>query len=363
MVEYLILKYLSILAILQLGLLLAFTFVKKNTNKTNRNILAAIFSNFTIFLAGTFLNLYGYLSPLFIVFGHFANLAIFITTPLLYFYILSLLDINTRIKKSDFFHLFTFLAILITMIVKVSLSRNPNFFFELQGIILMSLLFAQSIYYFILIVKVFSKELKNSTQGLKKQKQLKWLKYFIVAYFVILFSKIIVFISWNIINHAEFCLIITNTFFLIAFILINSIILISMFDASILLKQNKYADSSLKIENIDEIYHRLKKYMEEEKPYLNSLLTIEKLAKPIGVSSKYLSQIIREQESYGFNEFINKYRIEEVKKNIADPDQLDITIIDHAYQAGFNSKSTFNTAFKKIVGTTPSNYRNSQIKK
>ena len=60
-----------------------------------------------------------------------------------------------------------------------------------------------------------------------------------------------------------------------------------------------------------------------------------------------------------FFDYVNNYRVEEFKKLVNDPAKKDDKLIFLAYDAGFNSKSTFNTAFKKFTGQTPSDYRNS----
>ena len=58
-----------------------------------------------------------------------------------------------------------------------------------------------------------------------------------------------------------------------------------------------------------------------------------------------------------FNQFLNKYRIEEAKKRLKDPEENQFVVLKIAYDVGFNSKSTFNTAFKKFTGMSPSQYR------
>ena len=73
--------------------------------------------------------------------------------------------------------------------------------------------------------------------------------------------------------------------------------------------------------------------------------------------SYYLSRIINERFGASFNDFVNEYRIKEAKSALRDPGQAERTILDIMYGSGFYSKSTFNTAFKKFTGVTPSKYR------
>ena len=98
--------------------------------------------------------------------------------------------------------------------------------------------------------------------------------------------------------------------------------------------------------------------MKTEKPYLNSQLSISMLAEQIKIPSNHLSQIINEQEGKNFFEFVNNYRIEEVKQRIIENQDKKFTLLAIAYDSGFNSKSSFNRIFKKQEGLTPNQYIN-----
>lgn len=98
-------------------------------------------------------------------------------------------------------------------------------------------------------------------------------------------------------------------------------------------------------------------YMQTKKPFLANILTLEQLATQMSMPPRTLSNIINRHFERNFFEFINEYRIQEAKHQLADPANKNKTIIDIMDQSGFNSKATFNTFFKKIVGSTPSQYR------
>ncbi|WP_111979198.1 helix-turn-helix domain-containing protein [Algibacillus agarilyticus] len=102
-------------------------------------------------------------------------------------------------------------------------------------------------------------------------------------------------------------------------------------------------------------------YMQEQKPYLNHLLTLDNLAKQLNLSARNLSQIINRHFDKNFFEFINHYRIEESKALLQNPAHKKTTMLDIMDQAGFNSKATFNTFFKKLTGVTPSQFRNDYL--
>jgi ligand-binding sensor domain-containing protein/AraC-like DNA-binding protein len=125
-------------------------------------------------------------------------------------------------------------------------------------------------------------------------------------------------------------------------------------------KKLRYSKSPLNREKADEINRRLTDYLQSEKVYLESDLSLHKLAARLGVRPNYLSQVINQFHNRNFFEFINMYRIEEAKRLLAET-TLKIEAV--AYDSGFNSLSTFNSAFKKFTGSTPSAYRKSHYKK
>jgi len=101
----------------------------------------------------------------------------------------------------------------------------------------------------------------------------------------------------------------------------------------------------------------LKNYMRTKKPFLNSSLTIRKLAEEIKMNSRDLSVLINQNLNQHFFDFVNEYRIEESKQILRNPLKKEFTILEILYEVGFNSKSSFNTAFKKHTGLTPTQFR------
>jgi len=122
---------------------------------------------------------------------------------------------------------------------------------------------------------------------------------------------------------------------------------------------DKYEKSGLSEEKADEYYQKLILLMEEEKIFKQIKLTLGELAEMISISSHNLSEVINTKTEMNFFDFINRYRIEEVKKEIIKPENDNLTLLAVAMDVGFNSKSSFNTLFKKYVGLTPSKYRDS----
>ncbi len=124
----------------------------------------------------------------------------------------------------------------------------------------------------------------------------------------------------------------------------------------------KYESKPAGIENIDELSLKLEKIMRERKPYLNSKLTLAELSEISGINTHLLSRIINERHQQNFFNYINNFRIEEFKKIIDREESKNLTLLAIAYEAGFNSKTTFNTAFKKITNQTPREYFKLSVK-
>ena len=118
----------------------------------------------------------------------------------------------------------------------------------------------------------------------------------------------------------------------------------------------KYASSNLSLREAESINTQLIAYMEEYEPYLDNQLSLRQLADQLNVNTNYLSQVINEKHEKNFFEFINSYRVNALKQKMENPKNRQFTLLSLAYECGFNSKTTFNTTFKKLTGLTPSQY-------
>jgi AraC-like DNA-binding protein len=119
----------------------------------------------------------------------------------------------------------------------------------------------------------------------------------------------------------------------------------------------KYERSGLKEKDAREYLQRVLDFMKKEKPYLDVDLTIHDISAELDIPRHYLTQVINGMLGKNFYTFINEYRIEEVKKLLVSDDYSKYTLTSIAYDAGFNSKSSFNSVFKKSTGMTPSQFR------
>ena len=123
-------------------------------------------------------------------------------------------------------------------------------------------------------------------------------------------------------------------------------------------EQKKYARSGLKKKDVARYIKLLENHLEKDKPYKDRELTIFDLSDQLQIPRHFLSEVINEHLGKNFYTLVNEYRLEEVKKRMVDPAFKHLTILAIAYDAGFNSKSSFNTIFKQKTGITPSQYLN-----
>lgn len=119
----------------------------------------------------------------------------------------------------------------------------------------------------------------------------------------------------------------------------------------------KYQNSSLSTEDRNLYAERILKYMEDEKPYLNEDLKQSDFAAALELNIPQVSEILNACFQKNFNNFLNLYRINEVKELMKNPIYEEYKIVAIGYEAGFKSKTSFNRAFKNLVGVTPSEYR------
>lgn len=101
---------------------------------------------------------------------------------------------------------------------------------------------------------------------------------------------------------------------------------------------------------------KLANLIETEKPQLNPELTLRSLAEQVGINANQLSWLLNNEFEKNFNDFINHYRIKAFQKEALLPENASFTILAIAFACGFNSKTVFNTYFKKETGLTPKQF-------
>lgn len=209
----------------------------------------------------------------------------------------------------------------------------------------------------------YQKQIKNEFSDIEAI-DLTWLKILVIGFLVIRVQAIIITLglmtSIDLHININYALIgqISNfmVMFLISFLMFYSLGVSTVFKG-IETKGKATEKDPIDLKQVVTIEN----YMIENKPYLNHLLNLENLSTQLQMPARNLSQIINRHFKQNFFEFINSYRIKESKQLLRQEENRKVTMLDIMDKAGFNSKATFNTFFKKSVGLTPTQYRKEQL--
>lgn len=262
--------------------------------------------------------------------------------------------------KNNLIHFFPFAIVFILLFTDFfGLYGNSLSMFNQYSIFLNIFIRIQVLFYIILSIRLYNlirNKLKESFSSISKT-NFSWIRFlvigFITAYILSMPLVIYRYIIMNSNPSIELGILLPYfTFF-------NIIFIKAWHKPEIFagVEENpKYKYSKLKTDEAEKWIDKLNKYMPFNKPYLNPDLSLNQLAEDMGIHPRILSQIINEHFSQNFFDYINKLRIEESKIYLGDP-SCKKTIQEIFYEVGFNSKSAFNIAFKKNVGSTPTEYR------
>ncbi|OPC02384.1 AraC family transcriptional regulator [Elizabethkingia ursingii] len=113
-------------------------------------------------------------------------------------------------------------------------------------------------------------------------------------------------------------------------------------------------------EDFESLKQKLLTLIETQKPYLEGDLNLLKLSELIGISTHQLSYLLNNGFNENFFQFVNKYRVQHAKELLISDSYNKLSVLGIAFDSGFNSKTAFNTFFKKTVGVTPSEFRKNQ---
>ncbi len=292
--------------------------------------------------------------------------------PLAYFYIKSVTNAKWEFTRKDLLHFLPFVLfwLIIPLFSSESLSHRQVTYgmlsvFDFRKKVVTPFEYLYSVIFFLQFCHLFAylllnlKQIKSYQQNLKQQyaqlAHIKWLKAF-----VLLMVSILVLASLYLYLLFETQLykrVLDYIYVLPMGILIYAISyrLAGIEWLSVEAPEPKYLNSSLQASDQAQIVARLSTLMETEKPYLENELRIKGLSEKLEVTSHHLSQVINDHFGRSFFDFVNSYRVAEAKQLIAA--HPDHTLLRIAFDAGFNNKTSFVNAFKKIEGMTPSAYR------
>ena len=309
-----------------------------------------------------------------------SNLGIFRTTfaflhiPAFYLYVLSVCYSDFKWRPKYLVHLVPFIIVNLVFVPRfytVDLDSKINFIVNRQNMIEIKfnylLLHFQIVIYFtavfLLLRKAKKLYLENNSGG--DLNSYNWLLQFTsvltVLYLIVILKNIFKFSDYSYVSDWIKIGILVLQPFIISWYLykaLNNPGLFRNIDSKLKLVSDLILEEK-KIEpkTLNEDLLKLKKYMTDEKPFLDPALTIQDISKEIKVPVRELSVLINHQLGQHFYDFVNTYRVENAMEILKDPSKSKITVLEILYEVGFNSKSSFNTAFKKHTGNTPTDYR------
>lgn len=290
--------------------------------------------------------------------------------PLIWFYVKKLEQSNFEFSLKMSWHFLPFILFMSLNIpvylhgsesVMVQfLTQNSTLF---NGIIWTILLVQYSVYLFQIvkitqIVKVKAQQEYSNIEHV----DVSWLKTFLYAFIIVFTILAIMFVGAIHDFGTEWLNPLVSVVFAISIFVLGykGLFQQSIFSNTDVIENTEtISDEPIKTKIIDVVLSdNLQKYMETHHPHRDSELTLTSLAKQVNMSRNQLSEVINSSLGSNFYDFVNKYRIEEVKQLMNHSKYKNYTILAIAFEAGFPSKSTFNTVFKKFTGLTPSEYRN-----
>ncbi len=202
-----------------------------------------------------------------------------------------------------------------------------------------------------------------TVRAIIKSDRKKWMAFFILPLAVIMgFALVNEILSWMAIgqipyfsdpeNNASTLLIIAFLFYFMAWKLVVSPSEIVPFS-----EIKKYRTSGLKENLIEDYSKKITAFMEEEKGFMDSKLSLTSLAEKLEIPKQYISEILNTHMNTNFQDFVNGYRIEAFLERLNDAKYSNLSLVGIANDVGFSSKSNFYATFKKLKGVTPTEYR------
>lgn len=293
--------------------------------------------------------------------------------PLLYLYVISIIRSDFNLGFRHCWHLlplvvyFLFLVFAFysqTHMQKVALIDLYQFDLDWQFVTMDTLIKSSRFAYFIMsiyLINIYREQLKDSRSNIENI-DLAWLKILVLGFAAVTLVGVVLSLS-KVINlfqpvDINLQIFLGLTTYYADLILVCFLLFFSAANISSVEKVKDQTKSSYDDYQADDEYvSRILKFMDNEKPYLKSNITLDALSELIDVPARELTAILNGHFKMNFYEFINNYRIKEAKEILAADSSQEKTISDIFLAVGFNSKSVFNTFFKKNVGVTPTEFR------
>ncbi|MCK6542657.1 helix-turn-helix domain-containing protein [bacterium] len=296
----------------------------------------------------------------------------FILGPALYFYVRSVINPDFNFKKSQLqAHLIPFFLFWFFFLPQLQIdfsiegrlfSTSWNRIFPFEDVFIHFSIFTHFSAYVIstiLYIHSYRRQLLEEYSTVDDVR-FRWLALLLVSFLISWLIGVVNYITTLYIDQLR---VFTITYVVSVFIFSNMIVVRGLrypnvfFDfAPLNSNRPKYSKNSLSPEEIVDYKERLTTYMLDNKAFTNPDLTLDHMAQALTVPTHIVSQVLNVGFQQNFYQFVNHYRIMEFKKLLNNPQKQSMTILDACYRSGFNSKTTFNTTFKKVTGITPTEY-------
>ncbi|MGS2727528.1 helix-turn-helix domain-containing protein [Psychroserpens sp. BH13MA-6] len=310
---------------------------------------------------------------------------LFLIGPIIYFYVQSLLNKSFRIEKRDVLH---FLPSILYMVYSIVVFVSDKFIFseyyfyadgkdkdlshwyQIAGLISMLYYLFLSLRYYLLYKNLAYQEVSFAESVL-----FKWVIHFLIAFSFILILRVLFFILnpewWNFGSKFWYYLCFSLLFFYIAVsgyfntVSVPFSLDIVFRDSSakkisgtneVVSNQENSLQTETEIANFEEWKTKVGNYVGLEDVYTNPNLTLTDVASALRTNKNVISKVINKGFDMNFNDFINAQRVDVIITKIRDGELDSKTLLAIALESGFNSKSTFNRAFKKKTSLTPKNF-------
>jgi len=349
-----LIKFLLIFLILFNTVLLLFF-----KNKTSKNRYAFVLMIISLII---FSNTYLFLFTSYNINNHSLAFSFFLG-PTLFFYV------SNTLKNKTPFQLFYFYHLILGAVILIFSLTTSIIIFKIRYFIYLSL-FSFGIYLFSAIYLLANKKIISQKNGVPinklHKKYLQTLTILLLITFIY-FSFIIE--SFLLTPNLQFRIPVIATVIACIFLIIRRFVL-SILKLYVFYKEKteaqkieKYRDSVLSKKESEELAIKLELLMIEKKPYLEEEINLKSLSLQLKTHSKNLSQVINENFNRNFFDYINSYRVNDAKAMLVNPIYKEYKIYEIMYEVGFNSRSSFNTAFKKLTNLTAGQYREQHFKR
>jgi AraC-like DNA-binding protein len=361
------------------GFFVAFLLNRKNGQRSRANVFLSILLVFLSFSIAHILFAGGMIHHLRIKVYSIGDPTFLLIPPLLWFYTLELTGQKVKFPGRAFIHFTPFLAVSFFSLTVTSVRSEELTHFLQNSHRIVSILFWIAVVIQFSCYQFFIHKKWRTYQTLIQQEasntdnvNISWVRFFMTVFLVINIFFLFTFFAVIQFGNREWLLKATGVVF--------SLSVFALGYKGILQKEilypgihdDKRADTGtppkepnqrVKEKQDQTLIDKVLRYMEEKKPFLDAELTLSSLAKALEVNRTQLSQLINEGIGDNFYDFVNKYRVEEVKKLMADPKTDKLNLLGIALEAGFKSKSTFNLIFKRFTGLTPTDYKKTHLNK